>query len=334
MSGPRTVMLITRAMQDRVFDAAALARIAAVTQLVSAQGAEVTEDSQREMMRDAEIIITGWGSHAITDAMLTGAPGLKLMCHSAGSIKHLVNASFSARAIQVCSAASALAVGVAEFAFGLMLVSMKRAWDYRDATRRGEWDSSALLPQVREPYGATVGVIGASMVGREMLRLCRNLQLGQLLVYDPYITAEDATRLGAEKVELDELMRRADVVSLHTPPIEACRHIVNARNLALLKDTAIIINTSRGMCVDEGALVDELKKGRLFACLDVTDPEPPAPLSPLYSLPNCVLTPHIAGAIKENTLRQGALVADEIEAFVAGRPLRSEVKLDELYRMA
>ena len=177
-------------------------------------------------------------------------------------------------------------------------------------------------------------MIGASLVGREMLRLCRNLELGALLVFDPYISQEEAATLGAEKVELDDLMRRADVVSLHTPGIEACRGIVNAANLALLKDHAILINTARGMCVDEKALIAELTTGRLFACLDVTDPEPPEPDSPLFSAPNCILTPHIAGAIKENTLRQGALVADAIESFVAGRPLRHEVDLGQLHRLA
>jgi phosphoglycerate dehydrogenase-like enzyme len=256
------------------------------------------------------------------------------MCHSAGSIKHLINGSFKERGIRVCSAAAALAVGVAEFAFGMMLVSMKRAWDYRDATRRGEWDSSKSIDRVREPFGATVGVIGASLVGREMLRLCRGLDLGARLVYDPYISHDEAIALGAEKVELDELMRRSDVVSLHTPAIEACRCIINARNLALLKENAIVINTSRGMCIDEAALIAELRQGRLFACLDVTDPEPPAADSPLFSLPNCVLTPHIAGAIKENTFRQGALVANEIEAYVAGRPLLREVDLNQLHRLA
>jgi phosphoglycerate dehydrogenase-like enzyme len=129
-------------------------------------------------------------------------------------------------------------------------------------------------------------------------------------------------------------MRRSDVVSLHTPAIEACRHIINARNLALMKDHAIFINTARGMCVDEAALIAELETGRILTCLDVTDPEPPAPGSPLYRLPNCILTPHIAGSIKENCHRQGRAVADQIEAFAAGNALPDELDLAQFDRYA
>ena len=149
MSRLRAVLLLSRAMQRRVFDATALARIAAATDLVEASADTFTEADQTAAMRGAGIVITGWGTHAITTAMLDTAPDLKLMCHSAGSIKHLVTGAFGERGIRVCSAASALAVGVAEFAFGMMLVSMKRAWDYRDATHRGEWDASAALDRVR-----------------------------------------------------------------------------------------------------------------------------------------------------------------------------------------
>ncbi|MBI5091371.1 MAG: hydroxyacid dehydrogenase [Candidatus Hydrogenedentes bacterium] len=334
MSRPRTVVLLDRAMQQRVFAGADLDRIRAVTDLAEACDDTFTADDQLAAMRDADVIITGWGSHPITTVMLDAAPNLKLMCHSAGSIKHFINESFATRGIRVCSAAAALAVGVAEFAFGLMLMSMKAVWLYRDATRRGEFSQTGQLDWVCEPYGATVGIIGASAVGREMVRMCRSLALGAILIYDPYLSCEDAAAMGAEKTELDDLMRRSDVVSLHTPPIEACRHIVNARNFALLKDRAIFINTSRGMCVDEAALIAELQAGRLFACLDVTDPEPPAPGSPFYTLPNCVLTPHIAGAVKENTRRQGALIADEVEAYTTGRPLRHEVDLARLHLRA
>ena len=155
-----------------------------------------------------------------------------------------------------------------------------------------------------------------------------------ILVCDPYITTDEAETLGAVKVDLDELMRRADVVSLHTPDTDEARHIVNADNLALLKDRAIFINTARGACVDEQALIAELASGRIMACLDVTDPEPPEPDSPLYTLPNCILTPHVAGAIKQSAQRQGRLVADEITAYIEHRPLTAEVDLTQLGRLA
>jgi phosphoglycerate dehydrogenase-like enzyme len=181
-----------------------------------------------------------------------------------------------------------------------------------------------------------VGLVGASFIGRDMIRLCRTLELKSILVYDPYLTREEANSLGVEKTELDDLMRRSDVVSLHTPATEETHHLINAANLALMKDRAIFINTARGMCVDEAALIAELEKGRLFACLDVTYPnEPPAPESPLWTLPNCVLTPHIAGGIKEACHRQGRLVADQIEAYLADvNPVRGEYDLSQMDRRA
>lgn len=335
MSKPKAVMLITRDMQARCFTDADLARIAAATAFQPAVLDENTDQGQEAAIAGAEIAVTGWGSCPLTEPMLDAAPGLKLVCHSAGSVRGLVDAAlFRARGIRACSARSALATGVAEFCFGMMLVSMKAVWQLNAATSSGTWDRSAVMDWVREPFGATVGIVGASEVGREMVRLCSTLELAAILLYDPYVTEDEARSLGCEKVELDTLMRRSDVVSLHTPAIEACRHLINAQNLALLKDRAIFINTARGMCVDEQALIAELEKGRILACIDVTDPEPPEPDSPLYRLPNCILTPHVAGAVKENTFRQGGLVADQVEASVAGRPLPGEIDLAKFDRLA
>lgn len=332
---PRATMLIGREMERRCFRAVDLERIEYVAALRHPDVDEPDDVWQVEAIDGAEIAITGWGSRCISDAMLNAAPGLRLVCHSAGSVRSFVDeARFRERGIRVCSARTALAVGVAEFAFGLMLVSMKGLWGIREAIAGGRWDRDEAARWMREPFGATVGIVGASAVGREMIRLCKSLDLAAILVCDPYLSMQDAAALGVEKAELDELMRRSDVVSVHAPDIPATRHLIHARNLALLRDRAVFINTARGACIDEAALIAELEKGRIVACLDVTDPEPPAPDSPLYRLPNCILTPHVAGAVKENTWRQGRLVADQIEAYAAGRPLPGELDYAEFGRMA
>ncbi len=331
MPKPRTVVLMTRAMQASVFSEPHLARLGALVELTPAREEdEITPEWQQSAMNGAEIIITGWGTHAISDAMLDAAPDLRLMCHSAGSIKHLISPEFAARGIRVTSAAPALAVGVAEFAFGLMLMSMKAVWACIAATNAGRWEREPVLDWICEPHEATVGIIAASRVGRELLRLCKNLSLKSILLYDPFVDAEEAAGLGVEKVSLDELMRRSDVVQLCAPDLPATRHMINAEKLALMRDKAIFINTSRGALVDEAALVAELKNGRILACLDVTDPEPPESGSPLYTAPNCILTPHIAGAVKQNIRRQGESVLEQIEAFVTGGPMPSEVALERL----
>lgn len=334
MGRPAAATLITRQMQQLCFSHADLARIAAATELREARADEMTEEVKQAAIAGAEIIITGWGTDSLGPAVLDAAPDLRIMFHSAGSIKHLVSSDFLARGIRVCSARYALAAGVAEFAFGMMLVSMKATWQCHAMTSAGQWQRDDVIDVVREPYGATVGLIGGSCVGRQMIPWCKMLRLDALLLCDPYVSDEEAASWGVEKVELDELMRRSDVVSLHTPDTDECEHLINAGNLALMKDGAILINTARGRCVDENALIAELEKGRLWACLDVTHPEPPEAGSPLYSLPNCVLTPHIAGAIKQNCHRQGKLVAGQIESYVKGERIFEEIDLSQLDRFA
>jgi phosphoglycerate dehydrogenase-like enzyme len=125
--------------------------------------------------------------------------------------------------------------------------------------------------------------------------------------------------LGATKVELDELLKQSDVVSIHAPANPATHHMLNAEGMALMKDDALIINTARGSIIDEKALIEELKKGRFFAFLDVTDPEPPAADSPLRTLENVVVVPHIAGCI-DNCTMLGELAVEELRRFFAGEP--------------
>jgi len=338
MSMPTSTMLLTRAMQAHCFSIEHQYSIALVTRFRPAWADTLSDETMRNMIEGAQIAVTGWGTPAFSRDLLDCAPELKLVCHSAGSIKPVLGSvadEFRRRRIRVCSAASALAVGVAEYAFGLMLISMKAGWQYHAATHQGRWNQTEYMEWIREPFGATIGIVGASFVGREMIRLCSSLRLKAILLYDPYVSEEEAARLGVHKADLDDLMRRSDVVSLHTPATEETRHLLNARNLALLKDHAILINTARGLCIDEEALAAELKTGRILACLDVTYPkEPPAPDSPLYTLANCILTPHIAGALKENTYRQGELVARQIASFVKGEALPGEIDLSQLDHIA
>jgi len=326
---PNAVFLTTRHIQNINFTDENIRQLESMTTLRHSDTDECTEQWQLEAIAGAEIVVTGWGTHYITPAMLDAAPNLKLMCHSAGTIKRIIDASeFLARGIRVCTARTANATSVAEFAFAMMIVSMKNVWP----CVRGE--RANLKGRMREPFGATVGIVGASAVGREMIRLCQCLDLKAILLYDPYVTADEAAELGVELASLDDLMRQSDVVSLHTPAIEACRHIINGQNLPLMKDNAVFINTARGMCVDESALIAELETGRITACLDVTWPEPPVEGSPLYTLPNCIYTPHIAGSLKESILRHGQLVMEQIRAFLSGAPIPDEINLELFDRLA
>jgi phosphoglycerate dehydrogenase-like enzyme len=129
-------------------------------------------------------------------------------------------------------------------------------------------------------------------------------------------------------------MARSDVVSIHAPLLPSTRGMIGARQLKLMKDGATFINTARGGLIDEAALVAELQTGRIFGVIDVTDPEIPPVDSPLFTLPNVFLTPHVAGAIGTERLRLGLMAVEEIERFIEGKPMLYEVQPELLERLA
>ena len=139
-----------------------------------------------------------------------------------------------------------------------------------------------------------VGIVGCSLVGKEVIKILRPFNC-HLRVWDPYLSPLEAEILHVEQMELDELIATSDVLTMHAPANPDCKNILNAKNIPLIKDGALLVNTARGLEIEEEALIRELKTGRFFACLDVTSPEPPAVDNPLRGMDNVVLTPHIAG---------------------------------------
>lgn len=287
------------------------------------------------LLADAEILVTGWGTPTIDATVLEMAPRLRLIAHAAGSIKGFATPAIFARRIRVTGAADANALPVAEFTVAAILSANKQvhglARAYR-AARRG-LNLSVNAPETVGNYRKTVGIIGASRIGRRVLELLGPFDL-ELLLADPFVTAGDAAALGAALVPLEQLLRRSDVVSLHAPSLPETRHMLDGPRLGLIRDGATLINTARGALIDEAALIAELGTGRFSAMLDVTDPDPPAADSPLFDLPNVLLTPHIAGALGTERQRFGRLVVEEVERFLADRPLAHEIDPGTLSRQA
>src|SRR5690606_6699201 len=146
------------------------------------------------------------------------------------------------------------------------------------------------------------GLVGASRIGRRVARMLEGFDF-TVLVSDPFVRPGDPILAGAELVDLDTLMARSDVVSIHAPSLPSTRAMIGSEQLALMQDGASLLNAARGAVVDEGALIAELESGRIHAVIDVTDPEIPEPGSPLYQLPNVFLTPRLAGAVGTERLR-------------------------------
>lgn len=281
-----------------------------------------TREQVKELLDGAQIAVTSWGCPSINEEILEHAKDLKLVIHAAGTVKGIVTPELWKQGVRVSSGNEHLAIGVGDTALGMTIASLKNMWRLTDVTRQGGWNEGR--DQVRELYDLTIGVIGAGKAGRRYISLVQNFDV-KIALYDPVISEDEAKQIGVEKMELEQLLAVCDVVSIHAPSIPATDNMFNSHTLSLMKDDAILINTARGSIVDEKALYEELKKGRLFACLDVTVPEPPAVDDPLRSLPNCIITPHIAGSVTNGLCRLGQYTVSEVKKYIAEQPLEGEV---------
>jgi len=332
----RVAITVNKGLARRLFhpdDLEFLMSFASLERPIEGLPEKLSEDDMRSLLADADACIASWGTPRFTEAVLESAPRLKLIAYSAGSVKPIVSEAVWERGIKVTTSAPAIAIDVAEFTIGLMIVALKRVLQFGEKTRIGLWRDKVEESKAKELYGLKIGIVGAGFVGRNVIRLLKNFEVS-ILVYDPYLSEEEAEELGVRKTSLEELMATSDVVSLHAPSLPQTYHMIDASKIKLLKDGAILINTARGALVDEDALVEELKTGRIFACIDVTDPEPPSPESPLRSLPNVLLTPHIAGSIANGLHRVGRYAIEEIYRMSRGEPLRYEIRREMLDRMA
>lgn len=333
---PRTLLAMDPQVAASALGEYGLARLAAVADLVPEPVANDFEEPRTAAaLRGAEVLVTHWGCPVLDAAALARAPRLRAIVHVAGSVKGFVTDACWERGIVVSSAAWANALPVAEYTLAAIIFANKRVLQMREDYRKRRGQSPDLLARYPDAgnYRRTVGIVGASSVGRRVLELLRVLDF-EVLVYDPFLSSEDAARLGARTVELDELCTRSDVVSLHAPQIPATRHMLDGRRLALIRDGATVINTARGSLVDGEALAAELQSGRLAAVIDVTEPEVLPADSVLYDLPNVLLTPHVAGSVGNELARLVDAAADELARYASGLDFAHPVLRADLARSA
>lgn len=276
----------------------------------------------RARLAEAEVLLTSWGSPELTAQRLAAAPRLRAVFHCAGSVRPIVSEALWERGIQVTSAAEANATPVAEYTLAAIIFAGKKAHVLAGQSRLEplNWQAVGDREDLSN-YGRVIGIVGFSRTGRQVMDRLRVLETGEILVTDPYADPVAVARAGGRLVELDELLARAEILSLHLPELPETRHAIGARELALLPDGATVINTARGSVLDTAALERECVGGRLNAILDVTDPDPLPPGSVLASLPNVMVTPHIAGSLGTETRRMSGQALDELERYVRGEAL-------------
>lgn len=332
----KIALLMNKAITQRVISKQDMEFLRSFAEVTEADRlpAKVDEAFMAETIVDADACITCWGTPLLTESVLSKAPGLKLIAHAAGSVQKLIPKSAWENGIRVTSAAPIIARDVAETVLGLMIVSLKEMWEWTSMTKNGLWRGNKSMDSLKRLYGLTVGVIGASHVGKNVIKLLKPFNVN-ILLYDPYVNDEQAKSLGTTKVSLERLMSESDVVTIHAPVLPSTIHMINKENLSLLKDGALFINTARGKLVDEPALIEKLKEGHIFACLDVTDPEPPELHNPLLSMKNVILTPHIAGGQTQNgRVEQGHFIAEQVHKCLTEGTLDYEIAAHMLNEIA
>ncbi|HUW83103.1 MAG TPA: hydroxyacid dehydrogenase [Phycisphaerae bacterium] len=333
---PKVVVAIAAGHMPLIMPAGTIEALRAFADVrLLADEGEITADVTAESLRDADALMTCWGTPAVTPSMLDDAANLKIIAHTAGSVRPIACRQILQRGIVLTQGAYQIGYAVAEHTLMFILAGVKLTWAMdRELQRTRDWKAIRQpVEKLWELRGRTVGVVALSQVGEQVVPLLAPFGC-KVIAYDPYATAELIERLGVETVGLEELFDRSEIVTIHLPVTDETRGMITAELLARLPDNALVVNTSRGAVIDEQALIGELRSGRLRAALDVTDPEPPAADSPLYGLENVLLTPHEAGNTIHARHSQGRQAVEDIRRVLSGGRPDRQITLEMWDRMA
>jgi len=264
----------------------------------------------------------------VDDELLDAAgPQLKVVSNFAVGFDNIDVPALTKRRLPAGNTPGVLTETTADLAFALLMAAARRIPESVDYVREGRWKTwGPMLLMGVDIHGATLGIVGFGRIGREMARRGRGFGM-EILYHDVHpATADEEAELGARLVEMDELLRDSDFVSLHVNLTEETNHLIDADALRAMKPTAVLVNTSRGPVVDAGALETALRDGEIFAAgLDVTDPEPLPVDHPLVAMPNCVVVPHIASATRVTRDRMAEMAAANLLAGMRGERLPTPI---------
>lgn len=285
--------------------------------------------------RDVEFLFSTWGMPQMTEEEIAAVfPNLRAVFYAAGTVQAFAR-PFLHRGVRIFSAWGANGVPVAEYTLAQILLANTGYFHTSAIMRTGD---AAAADTVRKKFpgnfDVTVGIIGAGMIGKMVIKLLKDYKIN-VMAYSLDLTPETANALGVQAATIEEIFANCQVVSNHLANLPQTVGMLKKAHFASMLPYATFLNTGRGAQVVEADLIDVLRERRdLMAVLDVTDPEPPEPNSPLYSLPNCILTPHIAGSIGNEVRRMSEYMAAECRRFLQGEPCQWEVTLPMLEYMA
>jgi len=267
----------------------------------------------------------------IDAALMDAAPRLRAVSNYAIGYDNVDVRAATERGIMVCHTPGILTDTTADFAFTLLASVSRRVVEAAQYVRAGKWRTwGPMLCLGHDLHGATLGLVGLGRIGSAVAKRATGFEM-RILYYDVERVPALEEDLGVVYSDLDSLLARSDFVSLHTPLTSETHHLIGARELGLMKRSAILVNTSRGPVIDQEALYEALVSGEIAgAGLDVTDPEPIDPEDPLLQLDNCVVVPHIASASVATRTLMATMAAENLVAALQGRMPRNPVNPEVL----
>lgn len=257
----------------------------------------------------------------VDDELMAAAPRLKVVSNFAVGYDNIDVAAATRRRIVVTNTPEVLTETVADFAFCLLLAAARRLVEADAYTRAGHWKTwEPLLLAGQDLYRATLGLVGLGRIGSAVARRAKGFAM-RILYYDPYRREDLERDLGIEyRPHLDDVLREADFVSVHVPLSDATRHLLGRDQFAMMKRSAVFVNTSRGPVVDQQALAEALASGEIYAAgIDVFEREPVPADDPLLKLANVIVAPHIASASIPTRIRMATLAAENLVAVLQGQ---------------
>ena len=282
-------------------------------------------------LKEIEVIFSTWGMPVLTAYQIGLMPRLKALFYAAGTVRHFARPLLE-RGITVMSAWCANAIPVAEFTVAQILLANKGYFRNTSEFRGPEANASSFRGAGN--FGETVALLGAGAIGRKGIEFLRPFHL-RVLVFDPFMTAEQAAELGVERVALEDAFSQGYVVSNHLANLPETVELLDAPLFARMRKNATFINTGRGATVSEVGLLSVFSdRSDLTALLDVTHPEPPAADSPLFTLPNIRLTTHIAGSLGDEVVRMSDYCIEDFKAWSANGSPHYRVTLEMLEHMS
>lgn len=272
-----------------------------------------------ERLRPAEIVVTIRARTAIDADLLDALPNLRLIAVTGTGYEQIDLEAATRRRVLVCNSPGRSSRSVAELAWALLLATTRRLAKADGAVRRGDWSDPWGTLAGHDLAGQTLGILGLGNIGPLVAGFGNAFGM-RVLAWSANLTAERAATCGATLRPLDELLSEADAVTIHLRLSPRTRGLLGTRELGLLRPGAVLVNTSRGEIVDEEALLEALRAGRISAGLDVYRREPLPADHPLLGLDNVVLSPHIAGTTEETARRWVEGAVENVAAYVGGRP--------------